>query len=662
MRGHKSSPLRQEGDNKPHPRCKIGGWILRFVRGPEFKTEISTMKKCLTATIIFLLLTGCHHETDKGFKKFVYRQGDRLMADEGELRFISFNIPCLHYNEDNMPFTQTNPWRFTDEFEINDALEAVRQMGGQVVRTYTLSVRKPGEDASIPRHILGPGRFNEQAFRTLDKVLEVAHQKGIRVIIPFVDNWVWWGGIKEYAAFRNKQKEDFWKDPQLIADFKKTIDYVINRTNAYTGIKYRDDKAILAWETGNELECPHQWTSEIAAYIKSLDQNHLVLDGYHTTRLRNESINDPHIDIVTTHHYSKNAGETVSQIKTNRVLAQGKKPYFVGEFGFIPTDDVKQILDAVIETKTSGALIWSLRFRNRDGGFYWHSEPYGGDLYKAFHWPGFASGQPYDEKNLVELMRAKAFEIRALPVPKIEIPTPPFLLNFTDASAISWQGSAGAQSYVLERAPNKKGPWEQAATHISDAAVPYRPLFNDTTVKPGKSYYYRLRAQNWAGLSPPSNIVGPVEVNYMTLVDEMQNWDLSLTHEGALSLEINQARKFKEDFHRVKGKQTSYIIYKVSDPLISWKVFSFFPAEISDFIFSVSVDGHNFIPASATRISYFAGAGEYGYFQPVLYQGECTLPHAEFLKIEFTTEAHISRTEINYGLSNPPNQPSHRPD
>lgn len=86
------------------------------------------------------------------------------MDENGELRFVSFNIPNLHYIEDNMPFTEMNPWRLPDEFEIADALEAVRQMGGKVVRTYALSVRVAGEDSNIPRYITGPGQFDEKAY------------------------------------------------------------------------------------------------------------------------------------------------------------------------------------------------------------------------------------------------------------------------------------------------------------------------------------------------------------------------------------------------------------------------------------------------------------------------------------------------------------------
>jgi mannan endo-1,4-beta-mannosidase len=606
------------------------------------------MKKIVI--ILFVLSFSADLEaSESAFTRFVYRHGDKLMDENGELRFVSFNIPNLHYIEDNLPFTEMNPWRLPNEFEIADALEAVRQMGGQVVRIYCLSVRVSGEDSSIPRHIIGPGQFNEKAFQALDMVLAVANRKGIRVIIPFIDNWKWWGGIGAAAAFRDKKPQDFWADPELFADYKKIVSFVINRTNSVTGVKYRDDKAVFAWETGNELVCPYEWTTKAAAYIKSLDGDHLVIDGFHATNLRDESIQDKNIDIVTTHHYSKNPKETVSQIKGNMAKARGKKPYFVGEFGFIPADAVETVLQTVMEEGVSGALIWSLRFRDRGGGFYWHSEPFGGDLFKAYHWPGFDSNAAFDETGLLKLMREKAFEIRGIPAPAIEKPAPPVLLDIEDVAAISWQGSAGAQSYIVEKTENKDGPWLAAKCNISDAALQYRALFNDTSVEIGKSYYYRVIAYNSAGVSEPSNAVGPVSVSYKTLVDEMQDMQLIHEHGGNLSLQVKQARNFKEDAHRLKGASGDYIIYEVEPPINSWKVYSFFPEKISDFEFSVSTNGRDFGQVKSDRQDYFVGKGEYDYYKPVLYKGAGSGKEAKYLKIEYNSEAQISCVEIKYG-------------
>ena len=77
----------------------------------------------------------------------------------------------------------------------------------------------------------------------LDKVSDLwntftklAGEYGIRVVVPLLNNWQWMGGRPDYAAFRDKESDEFWTDPQLIKDFKKTIDYVLNRTNTITGV------------------------------------------------------------------------------------------------------------------------------------------------------------------------------------------------------------------------------------------------------------------------------------------------------------------------------------------------------------------------------------------------------------------------------------------
>jgi mannan endo-1,4-beta-mannosidase len=583
------------------------------------------------------------------FHDFVKVRGDQLLEGDQPFRFISFDIPNLHLVEDNVAFAGENPWRLPDRFEITDALASVRQQGGTVARTYVLSVVRTNDTPGAPRHVLGPGRFNEEAFRALDLVLQVANETGVRVIIPFVDNWSWWGGIAQYAGFRGKPKEAFWTDPELIDDFKATIHHFVTRRNTLTGVRNCDEKAILCWETGNELQSPPAWTRQIAAYIKSLDANHPVMDGFHTPELRAESLAMPEVDIVTTHHYPGGNKSFADLVRANWAKAKGKKPYVVGEFGFVDTAQMAAAMDAVLQTGTAGALAWSLRFRNRDGGFYWHSEPAGGNKYKAFHWPGFASGADYDEIKLMSLLRRKAFEIRGLPVPEIPAPAPPNLLPIADAAAISWQGSVGATSYVVEHAAAKNGPWTVAGENIDETAVQYRPLFADTNVSKGK-WFYRVRACNLAGASAPSKVIGPVQVKRATLVDELADFSLIHGRAGTLDIQTRDCRKAKEDAHRLAGKVNSEIIYRLPAPIRSCRLDAFFPGAIADFRFAISTDGQNtYTVVPGTRQPHFSGAGDYGYWKPVRYECRLSDAKSQFLRIQFQGEAQIGRIEIGYG-------------
>jgi mannan endo-1,4-beta-mannosidase len=608
----------------------------------------------LLTTLLTLMLATSTVAAQNDLKHFITRSGDKLMEGQQEYRFISFNIPSLHVIEDNMSFAATNEWRFPNEFEITDALTSVKQMGGRVTRIYVLSIcRKEGPNP-IPCHVKKPGEFNEEAFRALDKVLQVAERVGVRVIIPLVDNWKWWGGIEQYAEYRGKPAADFWTDRGVIDDFKKTVNFVINRRNTLTGTLYKDDKAIMAWETGNELFSTYPWTKEIAGYIKSLDSNHLVLDGFYigSHEIQPEALDDPNIDIVSSHHYpgpNKGAAEFAAEIVRFREQIRGKKAYIEGEVGFIPVAGMQQVLNTVISKGLSGAMGWSLRFHNRDGGFYWHSEPSGGGLYKAYHYPGFPTGDGYEERALLKLMRAKAYEIRGLPVPPLETPAAPTLLEVKSAAAISWQGSVGAASYDVERSATSNGPWKVVGLNVDDTWVQYRSLFADVTAEPGHSYYYRVRAKNPAGSSGPSNVCGPVRVDVHTVVDELGDFSRVVEHGGDSVLVTANARAYKEDAHRVKGSAGSWITYRASQPLSYARVLVFMEDSEKEFEFSVSEDGSSYSKV-AVKVSRFpTEVNPYGYKLPVEYELVGLPPGKHFLKIAFTGDAQISRVELQHG-------------
>jgi hypothetical protein len=85
--------------------------------------------------------------------------------------FNSFNIPNLHNIEDVARFDTLQRQRLPDLYEIRDALETIRLMGGTVVRMYVLSVKKATDPPDVIRHVMAPGQFNEAAFVSLDQVV-----------------------------------------------------------------------------------------------------------------------------------------------------------------------------------------------------------------------------------------------------------------------------------------------------------------------------------------------------------------------------------------------------------------------------------------------------------------------------------------------------------
>lgn len=594
--------------------------------------------------VIFLILTILTLQTAFGqFNNFITKKGDKLFDGDKEYRFISFNIPNLHYVEDYLPFNGTNPWRLPTEYEIRDALRTIKIMGGKVTRMYVLSVRSSEDEAGIIRHVEGPGQFNEEAFKALDKVLQIANEEGVRVIIPFVDNWHWWGGPKEYAAFRNKEKPAFWKDTDVINDFKRTIEFVINRKNTYTGVLYKDDKSIMAWETGNELEPPFEWTKNIAAYIKSLDQNHLLIEGIFAKDLSYEAVEDPNLDILSTHHYG-DPKLSLEKISSNIKMAKGKKPYFVGEYGIVPTQYIKAMTDTIINSGIAGGMLWSIRPRCEEGGFYHHFEY---NNTEAYRFPGFASGEWYDEKAIIQYFRGKAYQIDGQNPPFYPVPSAPVMLEIKNVGEISWQGSTGALSYIIERKV-KGGDWEEIANNVEDHKYAYRPIFSDETAQTGKEYFYRLRAKNESGISDYSNIAGPVLVAEKKIADEMENFNRIFQKDGNLELLTYQdIRKAKEDRSRLTGKEESYIVYKLPENATGIKVEYFAVKSGSEVKISLSENGKSYDNQKVEREIFAFAKNNYGFFDAVADKVSID-EDSRFVKIELNPDVQISRIEINY--------------
>ena len=604
-----------------------------------------------TCFFLLVLVLALPSRSSAQFDHFVTRNGDKLVDGDKQLRFISFNTPNLHYVEDYLPFEGVNPWRLPNEFEIRDALLSVKQFGGKVTRIYVLSVRREDDPPGVIRHVEGPGKFNEEAFQALDKVLQVANEVGVRVIIPFVDNWKWWGGPREYAGFRGKPPEAFWTDPEVIGDLKTTIKFLVTRKNTFTGTLYRDDKAILAWETGNEMEAPYSWTKEIAAYIKSLDTNHLLAEGTNYRTLSQDALEDPNLDILTTHHYG-NPQVSLRQIVENQAIARGRKPYVVGEFGIVPLQDIYAITDTIINQGLAGGMIWSLRFRNREGGFYHHFEYNGVESYR---WPGFKTGDFYNERMVVRFLRDRAYRIDSLIPPRMPVPGVPVLLPIKDPSRIAWQGSAGAELYEVQRRGEKDSDWTVIAPSVDESRMQCRPLLTDESADSGKAYYYRVKAMNESGASDWSNEVGPVAATNTMLVDEMEDFSRVFQKDGALRLlVVEDLRKAKEDKSRLTGSDGSYVMYKLPAAVVSVRVEWLKTGSESGVELSVSTDLREFPAMECTLREFTFDKNDYGFYDAEV-SSAATLPRdSRYVKVTLKGGAQIGRVELTYGRPQAP--------
>ena len=163
---------------------------------------------------------------------------------------------------------------------------------------------------------------------------------------------------------------------------------MLNRVNQYTGLRYKDDPTILAWETGNEINMvPNTgisaWTDEISRHIKLTEGAlQLVVDG--NTELDPAGFDLDYVDIYGNHAYG---GPTPAQIVSNAAMIHSHgKAYFLGEYTWTDKDTIgfgiswtlTQMLSAIeASTHVDGDNFWELLapLAQFGGGF-------------ALHWPG----------------------------------------------------------------------------------------------------------------------------------------------------------------------------------------------------------------------------------------------------------------------------------
>lgn len=461
------------------------------------------------------------------FKHFITRSGDKLMEGDKEYRFFGLAAPNIQQNESQIREDRTN--RFPDEFEIRDIYSGIQRTGGLATRTFSLSIYHP-DDKGMPVYIPARRTYNEEAFQCLDRVIALAHEYNVRLVIPFVASQSFGGirGVDEFSALSGKPNGSFWTDEEVKADFRHFLDYILNRRNTVNGLLYKEDPAILCWQLGNEFGSyagdrglsydewnPRvlAWSLEMAAYIKTIDKNHLLMEAGGADR--KAFLTDPNIDIISDHFYEywNRMGGRPWQLaplaKASMAECRGIKPLMVDEFGLGSTENLRELMQTIREEGISGGLIWSIRGRRRDGGWYYHNE--GGTPVNSFHIPGFTVGYVYEETRLLDLLRREAFLIRGIAPDALQKPSPAPVL-FLQGEGFTWRGSAGAENYTIERAEKASGPWTVVAMGLEDSVIAdvvnfeHTPeasnpleLWHDENREPGKTYFYRIKAVNQAG-------------------------------------------------------------------------------------------------------------------------------------------------------------------
>lgn len=380
-----------------------------------------------------------------------------------------------------------------NEFQGRDLLETIAGFGSPVCRTYTLHVAttmfSDGRQPPSTSHILGWDHtrsdwiYNETNWRTIDQMLHLARQYGVRIIVPIINqdygssdsDWV--GNFNDLIRHRYgiqnytdaNRAVDWFTDRAMINSYKQLITFYLNRINTFNGIRIGDDETVLAFETGNEMNwgnanrtifrrpAPASWTVEIAQHIKSLAPNTLVMDGSYSRNAKDglaweeDTLNSKYVDLFSYHIYGAGDLELLSGL-TDQVRAH-KKTFILGEHGFYSDPKVyRSLYNNLTSLSCAGAMVWSLRSHSENGGFVTHGE--GNNIY-SYHAPGWVNqtSEKFDiqEAEVISSTYDASFETIGLEAPLKPIPRPPeaFLVTNGTHAGLSWRGSAWAKEYQV---------------------------------------------------------------------------------------------------------------------------------------------------------------------------------------------------------------------
>jgi len=219
----------------------------------------------------------------------------------------------------------------------------------------------------------------------LDFLLAEARKRDLKLLIAFLDFWAYTGGAQQMRAWYGSEDKNtfFFADPRTKQNYKDWISHVVNRVNTITGVRYKDDPTVFAWQLMNEPDIRPPslrdgWLAEMAAYVKAADQNHLVSSGRANVRDRLAELAIPELDFGVWHGYPRHTNLTPAQINTliGEFCEIGRahgKPVILEEFGLARSNRdqaaaYRTWLDTIHRSPgCAGWLVWRLVSRQDSG-------------------------------------------------------------------------------------------------------------------------------------------------------------------------------------------------------------------------------------------------------------------------------------------------------
>ncbi|MGE5795454.1 MAG: glycoside hydrolase 5 family protein [Ignavibacteria bacterium] len=375
----------------------------------------------------------------------------------------------IHFQLDDKPyyFLGTNLWygcylgssgETGNRERLIKELDLLESLGITNLRILAASEKSEIKNSLKPAIQNSPGKYDEDLLEGLDFLLNEMGKRNMYAVVFLNNYWEWSGGMAQYNAWfpdsaSNKTGKvadpenpvfgwgefmrlsaTFYTNEKANRHFKEFIRMIITRKNKFNDYYYYEDPAIMAWQLANEprpwgtpeqVENYYRWVDTIAAFIHSIDPNHLVTTGNEGTMgsLGSEEYylnahKSRYIDYMTFHLWAKNWGwfdakkidetypstesKAVDYIKKHFKFARLlNKPVTMEEFGMARDSEIfipgypstardryfQTIFQLVYDSASAGSPISGTNFwtwggfgRARHNDFKWRNgDPFLGD-------------------------------------------------------------------------------------------------------------------------------------------------------------------------------------------------------------------------------------------------------------------------------------------
>lgn len=319
-------------------------------------------------------------------RDFVYVNKNDLFVNETRYKFVGFNSYDLIYR--------------TNE-EIDETFRTAQEAGAKVIRFWVFG---EGFEGSIQPE---PGIYNQEKLKVIDFIFETARKYNIKLIPTLSNYWSDYGGIPQYVkwaglpANSNSDIDIFYTNDRTISLYKSFVSTIVDRTNTISKIRYKDDPVVFGWDLMNEPRSSSGqkslvvagWISDMTSYVKSLDNDHIVLAGSEGSLLGSnltagsspffhELAGFDYTSVTTGHLYIYNPSsfnidqlkDTISNWSWKSDLYQ--KPFILEEIGFskslaatngIERDILyKNLFDFASVNDVDGILLWNWALKTDD--------------------------------------------------------------------------------------------------------------------------------------------------------------------------------------------------------------------------------------------------------------------------------------------------------